>query len=89
MCYVVDLGWADFDFCVPPFCPAAQPPLPNYHQAEQSRADGGTLEIQVNKTQSTSTWRVIVVVRGIGEGNRFSFSFRWKFMRRRFVRTAN
>ena len=61
MCYVVDLGWADFDFCVPPFCPAAQPPLPNYHQAEQSRADGGTLEIQVNKTQSTSTWDALYI----------------------------
>ena len=85
---LVGLGWVDFDFCVPPSCPAAQPPLPNYHQLKQSRADSGILEIQVNKTQSTSTWRVIVVVRGIGEGNRFSFSFRWKFMRRRLVRTS-
>ena len=43
-----ELGWVDFDFCVPPSCPAAQPLLPNSHQPKQSRADSGTLEIQVN-----------------------------------------
>ena len=34
----------------------AQLLLPNSHQPKQNRADSGTLEIQVNKTQSTSTW---------------------------------
>ena len=52
---LVDLGWVDLDFCVLPSCPAAQPLLPNSHQPKQSWADGGTLKIQVNKTQSTST----------------------------------
>ena len=46
---LVDLGWVDFDFCVPPSCPAAQPLLPRSHHPKQSRADSGTLEIQVNK----------------------------------------
>ena len=53
---LVDLGWIDFDFFVPPSCPATQPLLPKSHQPKQSLADSGTLEIQVNKTQSTSTW---------------------------------
>ena len=34
----------------------AQPLQPNSHQPKQSRADSGTLEIQVNKTQSQLTW---------------------------------
>ena len=46
-----DLGWVDFDFCVPPSCPAAQPLLPNSHQPKQSQADSGTL-----KTQSQLPW---------------------------------
>ena len=54
--FYVDLGWVDFDFCVPPSCPAAQPLLPNSHQPKQSQADSETLEIQVNKTQSKLTW---------------------------------
>ena len=53
---LVDLGWVDFDFCVPPSRQAAQPLLPNSHQPKQIWAGSGTLEIQVNKTQSTSTW---------------------------------
>ena len=44
------LGWVDFDFYVPPYCPTAQPLLPNSHQRKQSLADSETLEIQVNKT---------------------------------------
>ena len=50
---LVDLGWVEFDFGVPP---AAQPLLPESHQPRQNQADSGTLKIQVNKTQSTSTW---------------------------------
>ena len=53
---LVDLGWVDFDFSVPLSCPVAQPLLPNSHQPRQNWADGGTLEIHVSKTQSTSTW---------------------------------
>ena len=34
----------------------AQPLLPNFHQPRQDWADSGTLKIQVNPTQSTSTW---------------------------------
>ena len=51
-----DLGWVDFDFCVPPSCPADQPLLPKSHQPKQSRAESGTLEIWVNITQSQLTW---------------------------------
>ena len=36
----------DFEFCVPPSCPAAQLLLPNSHQPKQSWAENGTLEIQ-------------------------------------------
>ena len=53
---LVHLGGVDFDLGVPSSCPAAQPLLPNSHQPKQSRADSGTLEIQVNKTQSPLTW---------------------------------
>ena len=45
----------DFDICIPPSCPAAQPLLPNSHQPKQRQADSGTLKIQVNKTQSQLT----------------------------------
>ena len=48
---LVDLGWVDLDFSVPPSCIAAQPLLPNSHQPRQNRADSGTLKIQVNPTQ--------------------------------------
>ena len=53
---LVDLGCVDFDLGVSPSCPAAQPPLPHSHLPKQSRADSRTIEIQVNKTQSTTTW---------------------------------
>ena len=53
---LVDLGWVEFDFRVPPSCPVYQPPLPNSHQPTQNRADSGTLKIHVKPTQSTSTW---------------------------------
>ena len=53
---VANLDWVDFDFYVPPSCPAARLLLPNSHQPRQNRADRGTLRIQVNPTQSTSTW---------------------------------
>ena len=33
---LVDLGWVDFDLGVPPSWPAAQPLLPNSHQARQT-----------------------------------------------------
>ena len=56
---LVDLGWVDLDFYVPPSGPAAQPLLPNSHQPNQSWADSGTLEIQVNKTQSQLTWNTL------------------------------
>ena len=36
---------------VPPFCPAAQPLLPNSHQPKQNRADSGAVKIQVTPTQ--------------------------------------
>ena len=49
---LVDLGWVDFDSGVPPSCPAAEPLLPNSHQPRQNWADGGTLKIEVNRTQS-------------------------------------
>ena len=52
----VALAWADLDLDVPPSCPAAQPLLPHSHQPKQIRADSGTLEIQVNQTQSQLTW---------------------------------
>ena len=58
---LVDLGLVDLDFCAPPPCPAAQPLLPNSHQPKQSRADSGTLKIQVNKTQSISTWDALYI----------------------------
>ena len=29
--YDLYMGWDDFDLIVPPFCPAAQPHLPNSH----------------------------------------------------------
>ena len=41
---LVHLGWVDFDSCVPPSCPAAQPLLLNSHQPKQSQADTGTLK---------------------------------------------
>ena len=43
-------------------CPAAQPLLPNSHQPKQSRADSGTLKIQVNRTQSQLTWDTLYTV---------------------------
>ena len=46
---LVDMGWVDFDYG------AAQLLLPNSHQPRQNWADSGTLKIQVNPTQSTST----------------------------------
>ena len=49
---LVDLGWVYFDLGVPPSCPAAEPLLPNSHQPRQNWADGGTLKIEVNRTQS-------------------------------------
>ena len=57
----LDLRWVDFDFCVLPSCPAEQPLLPNSHQPKQIRADSGTHEIQVNKTQSQLTWDTLYV----------------------------
>ena len=51
---LVDLGWVDLALGVPLSAQLAQPLLPNSHQP--SRADSGTLEIQVNKTQSQLTW---------------------------------
>ena len=57
----VGLGWVDFDLGVPPSCPAAQPLLPNSHQPNQNRADGGTLKIQVDPTQSTSRWDTLCI----------------------------
>ena len=59
----VDMGWVDFDFCVPPTCPAAYPLWPNSHQPKQSRADIGTLEIQVHKTKATRTWDALYILR--------------------------
>ena len=59
---LVDLGWVDFDFSVPPSCLVAQPLLPNSHQPKHSQADSGTLEIQVNKTQSQLTWHTLYFV---------------------------
>ena len=53
---LLDLGWVDFYFRVPPSCPTVQPLLPNSHQPRQNQADSGTLKIQVNQTQSTGTW---------------------------------
>ena len=38
---VVDLGWVDFDFNVPPCCPAAQPFQPNSHLPKHSQAGSG------------------------------------------------
>ena len=46
-----DLGRVEFDSDVPPYCPAAQPLLPNSHQPKQNWADGGTTKIKVNPTQ--------------------------------------
>ena len=57
-----DLGWADFDFCVPPSCRAAQPLLPNSHQPKQNQANSGKLQIQVNKTQSQLTWDTLCII---------------------------
>ena len=45
-----NLGLVDFDFCVPPSCPLAQPLLP--HQLRWNWADSGTLKIQVYPTQT-------------------------------------
>ena len=51
-----DLVVVDFDLSVPPFCPAAKPLLPNYHQPRQSWASNGTIKFQVNQTKSTTRW---------------------------------
>ena len=47
-------GWVDFDLGVTPSCPSTEPLLPNSRQPRQNWAEGGTLKIQVNPTQSTS-----------------------------------
>ena len=53
---LVDLGWLTL---ISVFLPDVQPLLPNYHQPKQSRADSGALKIQVNLTQSMSTWDAV------------------------------
>ena len=55
---VGDLGWVDFDFSVPPYFTLVQPLLLNSHQPKQSRADSGTLEIQVNQSFARIGWRI-------------------------------
>ena len=52
-----DLGWVELDFDVPLCYLATQPLLPNSHQPKQNQADSGTLKIQVNSAQNTSTSR--------------------------------
>ena len=54
----VDLGWVRLTLIsvfhtILPSCTAAPA---KFRQHKQSQANSGTLEIQVNKTQSTSTW---------------------------------
>ena len=39
------LGWVDFDVGVPPYCPADQPILPNFHLPRQDWADSGIIPL--------------------------------------------
>ena len=58
---LLDLGWVDLDFPVPPCCLAAQPILPNLHQPKQNWAGSGTPTIQASPTQpkSQSRWNTL------------------------------
>ena len=50
---VADLGRVDFNFDVPPSCPAVRPILPNTCVPKQNWADNGTPRIRVNPTRFT------------------------------------
>ena len=49
---VVDLGWVNLDFNVPPSCRPTQPIEPNSHLLKHNKAGGGMTQIEVNQTTS-------------------------------------